>query len=113
METVTKEAEILLTNVSETVNNSFDHDSTEVYIKILFLGRSFRLGCLLIRFIFQIAKKHPADCYLCDHTDRGAKAVKTPLRVCFECFQKDNDPFIPEAEIFRRVLRSQLNKIIL
>ena len=39
----TKEVKILLINVSETVNNFFNHDSTEAYIKILFLGRPFRL----------------------------------------------------------------------
>ena len=55
----TKEAEILLINVSETVNNFFYHDSMEAYIKILFLGRLFGLVCLLIRFRFQIAKNIP------------------------------------------------------
>jgi len=65
----------MLINVSETVNNFFNHDSTEAYHQNIILGALFPSGLFAYQVYFSDRKKYPADFYLCDPHHR-AKTVK-------------------------------------
>ena len=107
----TKEAEILLINLSETVNNFFNHDSTEAYDQNIILGAPFSSGLFAYQVYFSNRKKYPADFYLCD-PHHGNKTVKS-LCAFVLSVSKGTMTLSSRGQRSSDVLRWQLNKIIL